>query len=739
MIRYSLSKKKLAQATGSTAQTYRPKGGFKTTLGKAIEGGNVAGILSVGHSGRLQYISSPQLVKDLTGTRITSIVGNTSDFKNEFSLAMMDMRPPLFFITIVDSLADFEFEATNVEALPEDALQGTTYAGKTVYAAAVPCFVPNYFGSAPVHGKITVEDTTDDLHQLGEGYGKWGNLIQEYVMNEDDVLKVTSHESFLADMATYVANLPRNATAFGTPAINLEQVSSSDYQDEATAIKRWYFDMLTAPSLRVPQPGVGASVLTTQDDLAKKTASDKGLSTMFLGLIGGLVDFEACTIGGVARAIPTQGAEEVMQLTTSATRTTELHSLLQTGCDLARTSGDRFNKLSNVTIKCIPTAFVNMLKAGNIATSPITSLLSSEIGSSITSVAFAPQHQRTNAIVNVQRQMQERANNAAANQATTSEKQVLELLGDIKSVDDVGLLLVNMIAIDRALVDLVKMEAKLTPCIAVAIWKKVLEWTMHLDSVLPEWRRNSGSDMNHMPWVVLSLVDSIHAHIGKFMNDHRNSSRYFGEGDLSGLDLTHLRTALTIFKAHRDSFALLVSQNAPHTTVPPLAPSHIRVSPAASARAGQSAGDNQEGATAKGGRARDAQPSRRAEDPSTSPSQARPQKKIKSAEGQQQDKRGMGWMHIPAGGKLRDAFPAGMKICGKFVTRGFQCDREDCKGHYISPTHLSEDNLQALCEHLFDTQAGWINKWKVKELKLDEKYLDTIVGIAGKPPKAKGA
>eukprot|EP00985_Skeletonema_marinoi_P012071 scaffold5758_cov69-Skeletonema_marinoi.AAC.6 len=99
----------------------------------------------------------------------------------------------------------------------------------------------------------------------------------------------------------------------------------------------------------------------------------------------------------------------------------------------------------------------------------------------------------------------------------------------------------------------------------------------------------------------------------------------------------------------------------------------------------------------------------------------------------------MGWMHIPAGGKLRDAFPAGMKICGKFVTRGFQCDREDCKGHYISPTQLSEDNLQALCEHLFDTQAGWINKWKAKELKLDEKYLDTIVGIAGKPPKAKGA
>jgi hypothetical protein len=77
------------------------------------------------------------------------------------------------------------------------------------------------------------------------------------------------------------------------------------------------------------------------------------------------------------------------------------------------------------------------------------------------------------------------------------------------------------------------------------------------------------------------------------------------------------------------------------------------------------------------------------------------------------DPKTRGWL-IPANGKHpRDVIPSSTNICPFFVSKGYACEKNCGKEHFVNISQVPRDDMVSILDTLLATKAGWVNKNQV--------------------------
>jgi hypothetical protein len=147
------------EVTGTPAQVFSSTKDFGTMVLKLVQTKTIAafGMVTPG-STTLQYLFDPMIHYDLTGNP-TTIIGNTSNKQEEFSLVKVDIASFHLF-PYLGPESTFNTHLPHGDKLTEELLNDTTDLksfNKPIVATLVPNFFVIYHRQKVPHGDITTD------------------------------------------------------------------------------------------------------------------------------------------------------------------------------------------------------------------------------------------------------------------------------------------------------------------------------------------------------------------------------------------------------------------------------------------------------------------------------------------------------------------------------------------------------------------------------------------------------
>jgi hypothetical protein len=704
---FSLSRDKRHDVNGQPNQTVSLSGTAIDYVSSIIKNDAAAALLTINKKGNVVAIYAPQLSTDLTGTNVVSIVGNASNKVGEFSLVSMDAKEVTHTVVLLGREAAEQTGLQLKDSIPAKVLEDTDLVGDGQnYLIAIPTVVPLFFGQEPPSGMITGATTMDQFEMLGSGYAAYQTGMAEAIELVENTSRILNHQTISQDLQRYVANLPPSVTAFtSVPYVFIENVSSDLFPDQAAKLRPLFLPDSNhvdgISSSRVLSTG---AILRTQEDVDKQTQANDDANKTHLRHCGADIDFEACTITNLTNAIMTSGYSDLSKKTGSA-RASACQILLSSVFTKSK-QGSAFDVRTQVSIDVFPATFVTMLLTNTWTTTNVMATHPQQ--NCITVAHFFPQNSSSESVQSTIKNERERANERNAGQQNQREKATLKILGDLRSEEDMLKTIVNMLATVRAFVDNEAMEARGRPCVLHTILTSLLAWVQKVIGDLPKWRRDTGHDMKHFPFVLFSIVESMMIKFTEFTNDLGNLNHY-KNGSLADLDVSGIVGMLQIFKLARKDIAHKIALTQPHTSVPACAPhssaqqdpiQHRGLAPAITPTPSptDTAGGSPEQRSAKKPRI-------------DTPSQGRvtARRNLPRAF----DPKTRGWL-FPANGKHpRDIIPSSTNICPFFVSRGYACEENCGKQHLANIAHVPRDDMISILDTLLATKAGWVNENQV--------------------------
>ena len=721
---YSHSRNKHPEVDGSNAQVFAKPS--RELIFELIKADNLAGLTGVDFNGNIVSLWNPQIHKNLMGEPV-KIIGNASNAQGEFSLIELSLDAFKYFtLPMPKNRAPTELVSGTplTTQLCEDTKWKDTDNG-TLVVALVPKLMPIFFDMEVPQGSIHDDQVAEELSSLGEAYAFYADAVAEYqsgTTSEDVemiVQRLKDIDDGLGDYISLDITTKKKEIGVNGPTISTVHASSIIYQDIANTISKYF---RPASSNTLPSLESSKIVIRTAQDIDQEAIASDGLVRLSLFFMGGIITPEG-RITNVRLGKLSKSFNSILSQP-SKSRGQNVKSLLTTGLQLLKTNNPT-DLMGDTSMDIIQDVLCNLLLLGRMQTTPSMTMAneSNVVGAS----SFLPQASLDQKVLNAKKQEDKFLNQSLlALEATLKDtpNTTISNLGNLKGIDSIVKLLVNLIGISNSVLDVKAMTQEGTPPLILQLAQQLVNELCGQDT--KSWLQLTSSSNAHFPFNAYAIVDAVYACFGAASDDWTNiQTAKNSNPDLNQLKMAKVIQGVNTMNAFITKMRQLVMLGSTDTDCSRFVPLGMHPSPPPAAQHSPHSG---------GGNKRN-EPTSNDTNNDSSNKRSRSQGKGKSTNGNKMPKSGpvreeqtgegkssknLGWVFVQPGA-IEQLVPGSMgrdAPCPYFITQGYECKHSptDCPHgkHIRTPNTIAEANMLKFAKHLSQTGCGYLNRRSIE-------------------------